>query len=125
MREIKFRARAFTGELFYFNLYDIHPSGDSEDAEVFYVGGVPCTTGSEQEYTGLKDKNGKEVYEGDIVNLLPNTYAKELAQVCWDDGEARWIYQRIGVDQGIYVTWKPVEVIGNIYENKGEDNARD
>ncbi len=66
MREIKFRAKALTGELIYFGLHESRLSGDPDI--VFYVGDMPCEVGSEQEYIGLKDKNGKEAYWDDIVN---------------------------------------------------------
>uniref|UniRef100_A0A6M3KEL1 Putative YopX protein n=1 Tax=viral metagenome TaxID=1070528 RepID=A0A6M3KEL1_9ZZZZ len=74
------------------------------------------------QYTGLKDNNGKEIYEGDIVNLIPDGYVKEIATVEWDNNNASWIYRRISElelvnKSGVYVKWEPVEVIGNIYEN--------
>ena len=57
MREIRFRAkRKDTGEWLYWNLLD----GFSYPKEII----DEDTVG---QYTGLKDKNGKEIYEGDIL----------------------------------------------------------
>ena len=67
------------------------------------------------QYIGLHDKNGKEIYEGDIVYFVSKD---ENAFILWDEETARYIIQFNGwcADFDNYYG-KELEVIGNIYDN--------
>lgn len=101
MREIKFRVWDKREHIM------INPSE--------FVLPMPCMSESDlwiiMQYTGLKDKNGKEIYEGDIIHESLIIY------------EVIWTYQGcfVGKDKNnamieLYLI-ENKEIIGNVYEN--------
>lgn len=62
--------------------------------------------------TGLKDNDGIEFYEKDIVR---NIDSEELGVVEYDEGQFRVSYN--GVSEQLWEIDKDLQIIGNIYEN--------
>jgi len=95
MREIKFRA---------FNIL----AGVMIPISKISLPNIACGDDSPylMQYTGLKDKNGKEIYEGDII-LFDNQYKHEI----------KFINGMFIAGHIMMIEHLRMEVIGNIYEN--------
>lgn len=125
MIEIKFRAW-YEEEKEMQSVIDIYFNKNKGDIESFVTKGKKATyhtdvhTHKLMQYTGLKDKNGVEIYEGDILHISyenGNDTVEKNVQVIFEDGAFRtnWhgeYYQTLGRGASSYV-----EVISNIYEN--------
>lgn len=117
-REIKFRAKALDGSWEYgdLHLHCAHPHIHTLNVYRMYID--PKTVG---QFTGLHDKNGKEIYEGDILR----SKRKTLNYIAYDDDKGRFVEVRIwdaAIDARCEISKYKIErlgqeVIGNIHDN--------
>ena len=99
MREIKFRAYCSVDKTWhYWTVYESYPQG--------IYGGLS----EPQQYTGLKDANGTDIYEGDILN---GKFTVEFL-----NGRFRFIYMEVdcGVDP------KSMQITGTIFDKSQSED---
>lgn len=118
-RKIKFRMKDKQGEWQY---VEMTCSIIEALKDPVIPGGIDIDENTIGQYTGIDDKNGKEIYEGDIV-YCQTKYGKAKAIIKFIDGKfvAYWdsilTHPQNGHCIACYEINKRFEVIGNIYED--------
>ena len=119
MREILFRAKTLNNkewvEGFYVNRNNIEhlmyiPKGYDE------IKTIPINCGTLGQYTGLEDKNGKRIFEGDIVKYV-DTFHLVVFERRNNSAYFGVVFPSETWPFGYSVDLKQVAIIGNIYEN--------
>ncbi|EAE4030739.1 hypothetical protein JL739_15160 [Listeria welshimeri] len=117
MREIEFRGQNINGHWAHGNLAIIKEKLDRAEIGTYISNsaGAPFAYQVRPEtidqYTGLKDKNGKKIFDGD---RCWNDYEEEYGIVSFDEGKFIFTFDNVCVD--LFEVADDLEVVGTIHD---------
>lgn len=127
MREILFRGKRKDNEEWVHGDLWCNPYGKRVVCIVSPINNQGTTGGNEVDadtvgqYTGMVDKNGTKIFEGDIVDFSDRSDGDSYGVIKYDTNETEFaiVYDSIYTGLGRQYHSRDIEVIGNIYDNPG------
>lgn len=114
-REIKFRGLSFDKGWIYGNLIKSDQSTWIRESDYYNFKVKVDTVG---QFTGLHDKNGKEIYEGDILRIIVNNNIEKICAVEFKSGIFGVMFSKQRELTAFpHFCNTTFEVIGNVFEN--------
>lgn len=129
MREILFKGKSLLSgewvEGYYIGsigVLDVHEICDIHDITGTRVEVDPSTV---CQYTGMTDKNGTKIFEGDIIHWTNWNGEQKEAPVCYDQEWNRfcvWLNGAESMGVNIYLSTSGIEIVGNKFDGGKDDS---